>query len=276
MARRKFTMGSVFVLVALAIISLTTIYPVLFMFLSSLRTRIEYVQSPIGVPTGIFLKNYINMFISFRVLLHLKNSLLVNLAAMILTTGLGSLSAYAFAKSPFRGSRSLFLGVIAMMMVPAQVLLIPTYQIFSKLNLINHFVSLILMYTVLGLPYTIFLLKASFTAVPDEVLQAAKIDGASYLRVFTDIMLPMGKTAILTVTLLNFIWCWNELLLGLMYLSKEEMKTMSAAVATIVGRFTTNIPYLMTGLFLNLVPVIILYLIFQEHLVQGLTMGAIK
>lgn len=270
----KFTSFIIFII--LVFISVITLYPLLFMFLSSIRTKTAYLSSPMGFPENIYIKNYYKMFKIYNIFTNYRNSFICSFFSVSLTSLLASLSAYVFSKVPFKGSKIIFIFIVSLMMISGQVLIIPMYLLFSNLNLVNNYLSLIIAYTVLLSPYSIYLLTANFSGIPNEILQAAKIDGASFFRIYWSVVMPMGITAVTTVTILNFIWSWNEILLALLMLPRTNLKTLSAALATIIGKYVWDVPLLMTGLFLSIIPIMIIYLILQRYLVQGLTMGAIK
>lgn len=271
---RKMQRISLFV--TLCIMAVITLYPLFFMFVTSLKSNIGYLMNRLCLPKEIYIENYKNMLLSFNVLIYLRNSFICSGTAVLTTVFLSSLAAYIFTKKPFRGSKHIFTLVIFSMMISSQILIVPLYQIFSKMGLINNFLSLIIAYTALGLPYSIYLLSAHFRDIPDSIIEAAKIDGAGFYMTFFNIVLPIASTSIVTISILNFVWNWNELLMSMLMLSKTSVKTMSAAIATITGRFTSNIPLQMSMLIMNILPIIILYLIFQKYLVLGLSTGSNK
>lgn len=268
--------GKIVVFSLCCFFAVATLYPLLFMFMNTFRTNAEYMQAPLSLPNSLYLKNYVNMMRSYSVFQHLANSAICAVGAVCVILVLSSMSAYVFAKTPFRGSKAIFLVYVSLMMMSPMVLLIPFYMTIARLHLTNSYFGLIIAYSVMSVPYTTYFLKVTYHSIPDELIQAAKIDGAGYLRIFTSIMVPLSKTTLLTLGLLNFVWNWNELVYGLVIMQDEAMRTMPAAVATIVGRFTTNMPLLMTGLFITIIPVLICFVIFQKHLVNGVMVGAIK
>jgi ABC-type glycerol-3-phosphate transport system permease component len=264
------------ILALCSILACITVYPVVFMLLNTFRTSIEYMSAPLGLPQSLYLKNYVNMMRSYKVARHLINSGICTGGSLLLILLLSSMAAFSFTKLPFRGNKQVFLLYVSMMMMSPMVLLIPFYLVLARLHLTNSYQGLIIAYAVMCIPYTTYFLRVSYSAVPDELIQAAKVDGAGYLRIFIHIMVPLSSTTLFTLALLNFVWNWNELLYGLVIMQDEIMRTMPAAVAIIVGRYITNMPLLMTGLFLTSLPVLICFFVFQKYLVQGMMVGAIK
>ena len=139
--------------------------------------------------------------------------------------------------------------------------------------MINNYLSVILMYAVGSLPFSIFFLSASFRSIPDELIEAAKIDGATLMQVYRKIILPIGSPSILTLGILNFLSMWNELILALLLLPDENKRTITTSVAMVVGRFITNEPLLQPGLLMSSLPTIVVLIIFSKYLVKGISAG---
>jgi len=170
---------------------------------------------------------------------------------------LSSLASFALAKIPFRGRHLVSGLVVGVLLVPAQVLLIPVYLLFSRLGLINQVASVILIYTALALPFGTFFLTSSFRGIPNEIIESARLDGASLGTVYRTIILPMGRPAILTLAILSFLSMWNELLLGMMLLPDESKRLLTPTIALLLGRLLTNQPLLMAGLLISSLPTLL-------------------
>jgi ABC-type glycerol-3-phosphate transport system permease component len=216
------------------------------------------------------------MYQSYKILKLFFNSLIIVSTAIIFEIFLCSLAAYAFAKTRFKYQNLIFVFFISLMIIPFQVLMLPLYIFFAKLHQINTRTTLIVIYTAILIPFALYFLTISFRTIPDEILDAAKIDGASYFRIYWSVILPIGKSAILTLFILDYVWIWNELILAIIFLQSDELKTMTAGVATILGRYLNNQPLLLTGLLLSAIPTIVIYIIAARFLVKGLTLGAVK
>lgn len=261
------------IFIALSAVALTTLLPLLYMVMTAFKQETEYFTNPYGLPSGFYLDNFRIMIQNYGFLRSLGNSLLIVGSSLTLSLLIGSLAAFAVAKLRFRGKRAFFLFLISLQLVPGQVLLIPIYLLFSRLGMINNYLSVILMYTVGSLPFSIFFLNASFRNLPDELMEAAKIDGASFRQIYLYVILPIGSPAILTLGILNFLSMWNELILALMLLPDESKRTITSAVSMVVGRFTTNQPLLMTGLLMSSLPTVMVLIIFSRYLVKGISAG---
>ena len=169
------------------------------------------------------------------------------------------------------------MAIVSCMTIPTIILLIPIYQMMSGLKLINNYASLILYFTAEVIPFSLYLLTSNFKeAIPTECIESAKIDGAGLFSLFRHIALPLGKPAIFTLLTLNFLYIWNEFLYSMLFLQTNELRTLTVGVATIIGKRVTDMPLLYAGLFVNTIPVIVVFGISQKYLVKGLTAGAVK
>lgn len=264
------------IFLTLCAVALTTLLPLFYMAMTAFKEETEYFTNPYGLPVGINLENFRIMIVNYGFLRSLGNSVLIVGTSLTLSLLIGSLAAFAVAKLRFRGRQVFFLFLISLQLIPGQVMLIPIYLLFSRLGMINNYLSVILMYTVGSLPFSIFFLNASFRNLPDELMEAAKIDGASLGQIYLYIILPVGSPALLTLGILNFLSMWNELILALMLLPDEQKRTITASVSMVIGRFTTNQPLLMSGLLMSSLPTIIVLIMFSKHLVKGVSAGISK
>jgi len=259
------------------LIAMTSIYFLFFMIINSFKTQTDYILSPLALPKEINFSNYEMMYKSYNIVKLFANSLIIVSSAIFIEILLCSLAAYAFAKTKFKGKNLIFLFFISMMIIPFQVLMLPLYMMFAKINLINTRISLIIIYSAVLIPFALYFLTTNFRKIPNEVMESARIDGASYFRIYWSIILPIGKPALITLFILDYVWIWNELVLGLIFLQSEEVKTITVAAATILGnRYSFNHPLLLTGLFLSCLPILILYSFAARFIMKGATAGAVK
>jgi ABC-type glycerol-3-phosphate transport system permease component len=156
------------------------------------------------------------------------------------------------------------------------LLMVPIYVEMVQLGLLDTYGSVIFLYTALNLPFNVYLMTAYFRSVPDELIEAARIDGAGIHRTFQLILLPLAKPAIATLVIFNVLWAWNEFLFALLMLQSDGVKTLTVGVLQLQGRFVSDYPALMAGLLITSLPVIGAYLVFQRHLVRGIVAGASK
>lgn len=204
----------------------------------------------------------------------LVNTVWMAVAAMILTCATSSLAGYALAKKRFIGRTVIFTLIVCAMALPKQVILIPLLREMSALKLYNTLWAAI--FPIVGWPFGVFLIKQFAEGVPSEVLEAAKIDGASELRTFTQIVFPMIKPGVGALAIFTFINAWNDYFMQLIMLSSTKTLTISLGIAKLQGENATDFGLIMAGAALAAVPIIIIFLIFQKYFTKGITMGAVK
>ena len=260
----------------LAVVSITTIYPLIFMVFTALKGKREYLVNRYGCPHDPTLENFVSAWTYGKVGQYVGNSVVVVTGGVIVSWVVCCLAAYALSQLRFRGRRSAFLCIIGSMMIAPQVIIIPLYALLGRLSLLNQRPGLILVYVTFAIPFGTYLLTSFFRSVPAELGEAARVDGASHPQILWRVMVPIARPALLTLGIFNFLWMWNELLLSLLILQDDSVRTLMVGVANLRGQYTTNIPLMSAGLFLSAMPVLVVFFIFQSHLQKGMTMGAVK
>jgi ABC-type glycerol-3-phosphate transport system permease component len=259
------------------------LYPVLFLFFTSLKSDPEILAAPFSFPFPPRFENYASVIEGSRtnqsILVYFFNSVVITAGTLALLLLVSSMAGYALARGKFPGSaatQQLFLIALA---VPVHVLLIPIYFFFGELGLRNNLFGMILLYTTLGLPFTTILMRSYFVTFPRELEEAARIDGASYLRTFVSIVLPVSRGAMASMAIINIGWVWSELFFGLVLLDRLGMRTLPLAVASYKPNTMathTVVGELFAIMTLTVIPLIIFYLVFQKQIRKGMTAGAIK
>ena len=251
-------------------------YPLVWMILCSLKTNLEIFVNPWGFPSEFLYKNWEQAWVVGRLGRYYLNSIVVTVASVCLVLVVSSPAAFAFARLKFK-ARDFFLYLFLMGLVLAPILvLIPLYKLMRDIKLLNTYAGLILPYTGWGLALSIYLLRSFFLAIPEELQDAARIDGCSVFGIFWRIMLPLIKPALLTVAMINAINYWNELLLALIFMQKTEMRTLPAGLIFFSGQYVTNYSLVFAGLSIAIFPVLIVYFIFQRRVIAGILIGALK
>nr|WP_240148304.1 carbohydrate ABC transporter permease [Diaminobutyricibacter tongyongensis] len=189
------------------------------------------------------------------------------------TIVVAALAGYALAKLPVPGARYINATFVSVMLIPSQVLIIPVYLLLSDLGLVNGFAGLILVYIATGLPFTVFFLTLSFKAIPDSVLEAAKLDGAGFFRTIIAVVLPIGRASVATVAVLQFLAMWNELLFAYILLSDNSKALITPTLANIGTRLVTDQPLISAGLLITSLPPIILLVFASRYVMQGMAAG---
>ena len=262
-----------FILVVLAVVAL---YPLAFTFVNSLKTRADFAGNALGLPTGLTFENYVQTFGRMNVPQLLFNTTITTAGGLFLSTVAALFVAYAVTKLKLKGGNWVFLFIISMLVIPSQVVIYPLYETILNLGLGGTYQGLILSYAAFGLPISTYMLVAFFRAIPDELVEAARIDGASELRIMFQLMLPISTPALAAISILNFVWMWNDLLLPLVIMGGSEKTTLMVGVALLSGQYDVSIPLISAGLIVALLPVLVVYFLFQRQILSGALAGAIK
>ena len=272
---KKVTNTLVFIL--LTLMSLTFVYPLFFLAMTSVKPAAEYFQNPFALPKSINLDNFINLITRFNILDSMLNSFIVTIVSVFIIAVLGVFASFAFAKMRFRGKELIKLCIMMTLFIPMQVTMIPMYAMFSKLGLIDSYAGVIVSYVSVGLPSTIMLMTTFFKQIDNGILEAAKIDGAGYLRLTRHVIVPIGISGIIISIVTNFLMCWNDVFTPMILLPGSEKKTVMVAIASLMSSRTNLDPgYKMAGLLLSLLPTLIVYLIFQKFIMMDLSAGSVK
>ena len=272
--------GSGLLYLVLAMVSICSILPFLWVILSSLKPHEElYSKHLTFLPHTYTFGNYTQMFermVGFG--LYYRNSVLVSIGTVVLTLFIGSLAAYALSRFRFKGDRALLLIFLGTMMVPGEVGLIGQYELLSHYHLLNTLTGLTLTYSAFNLPLTIFVMHSVFLATPQELLDAARVDGCSWWESFWQIMVPMGASGLAAAGTLIFLSAWNEFIFALtMNNWSDEARTLPVGIQLLQGQSQHwDYGVLFSSVMLSFVPVIILFLLLQKYFMRGLTAGAVK
>jgi ABC-type glycerol-3-phosphate transport system permease component len=257
------------------VVLIAVVFPLFWMFYSSLKDQWQIFANPFALPEVIKFDNYINAWNAGNFNLYFLNSIIVTVPSVLGVLGVSSLAGYAFARLTFFGSRALFIFFLIGIMVPPQAVIIPAFLIVSRLGLMNNFSALILTY-LSWCPVGIFILATFFRSLPQEIEDAAKVDGASTFDVFWRIALPLAKPALATVAIFYFVWVWNDFLYPLLYLQSDTMNTIPMGLMLFNGRYRTDWGMMTAALSIAVAVPLVFYMIFQDKFVRGLTAGALK
>jgi ABC-type glycerol-3-phosphate transport system permease component len=263
--RKKMSTWALFTL--MIIVAIVMLYPFWYLVDNAFRSPGQFDRQ-----SGHSLSGWSELFANLPVGSQMINSTLVCAAAIGIILVVSTTAGFAFAKLRYRGSGTIFLLVVAALMVPLQSIVIPEYVNLAKIGLTSSYTGAVLVYAALGTPFATFLMATYYRGISDELIEAAVIDGLSYERTFLQIAIPLSLPAIATVTVLQFIQIWDDLLVGLLFLPTSQ-RTITVGLATLSAGRTTSIPALMAGSLISAIPAILVYLIFQRHLIKGLTLG---
>lgn len=266
---RQFLLG-----VVLALGGFIISFPFIWMVLSSLKPEQEVIRIPPTFwPENLTFENFVNLFENMKFMMYLKNTLIIVFFSFI-GLFLNAMAGYAFAKYNFRGRNKLFMLVLATMMIPGQVTMIPVYLILNSMQLTNTMAGIVLPGLVGA--FGIFLFKQFMETIPDEVLEAARLDGASEFRIFFTIVLPMSKPVLGVQGILTFIAGWNSFLWPLIIANDESLYTLSVGLALLKGQYGGNFALQMAGSTFMVVPIIIIFMFFQKYIIEGYNISGLK
>jgi multiple sugar transport system permease protein len=248
--------------------------PFIWMILSAFKTESEVMQIPPTLwPDKFTLENFFHLFENMNFALYLKNTIIIVLCSFI-GLFLNAMAGYGFAKFKFKGKEKLFYLVLATMMIPGQVTMIPVYLILNQMHLTNTMVGIVLPGLVGA--FGIFLFRQFMSTIPDELLEAARLDGASEFRVFMQIVLPISKPILAVQGILTFIAGWNSFLWPLIIANDESLYTLSVALSLLKGQYGGNFALQMAGSTFMVVPIIIIFILFQKYIIEGYTISGMK
>lgn len=271
---RLFTRGTL--ALVLGIYTIYQLGPFLWLATMSVRTTAEISAAPYAWPKPMHFEQFRTAWVDSDFATYFWNSALVVVSAVAVVTLVGAAAAHALARYRFRGNRIIYGILFSSIIFPPQITLISLYQILVDYNLYNSLFGLSLVYISLQLPLTVYLLEGFFARIPQDLFDAAKMDGYGDLEIFWRIVLPVGMPAIATTLILNFIQLWNEFLFAVVLITDPDKRTLPIGIRAFMGDHFQDIGMIATGVMISVIPVIIVYVFFSEKLIRGMTAGAIK
>ncbi|MDZ7373324.1 MAG: carbohydrate ABC transporter permease [candidate division KSB1 bacterium] len=275
-ARRRWTRGLIYA--ALILGSVVMLVPFYWMLVSSVMTESEVLSyPPVWIPKAWRWRNYLDAWRALPFTTFLRNTIVLTVGRMIPLLFSCSLVGFAFARLRARGKDFLFLLMLATMMLPSQVTMIPLYIGFAKIGWVNTFKPLIVP-SFFGMPFYIFMMRQFFMTIPIELDESARIDGASTLTIFLRIILPLSKPALAAMAIFVFMWSWNDFFLPLVYLHKTEMYPLALGLQLFrsYGEYLTRWEYIMAGSVAMALPPLAVFFLSQRYFVQGVTLTGMK
>ncbi|MGH3005845.1 MAG: carbohydrate ABC transporter permease [Gaiellaceae bacterium] len=264
--------------VILVAVGLFWLVPTIGLFLISLMSPADFNEMGwwgiLTEPSVITLENYREILGDGPIRSSLLTTIYIAIGGTVLPIFIAALAGYAFAWLDFPGRDWLFILVIALLVVPLQMALIPMFEIYNNLGIFDTVISIALFHTAFGLPFAIFLLRNFFIGIPKELLEAARIDGASELRIFFRLILPLGLPAIASLAIFQFLWSWNDLLVALVF--GRETQPITVAIFSQLRQFGANIELIAPATFVSLAIPLVVFFAFQRYFVQGLLAGSVK
>lgn len=274
---RKIKYWKIAITVVIFLFAITMVMPFLWMLSSSAKIESDVFTFPIQwIPKRWnLIHNYKTVWGNqYNFGLYYWNSIKVTILTCFFQVAISAMAGFAFAKINFKYKNQIFLLFLATMMIPEQVTIVPQFMILNKLNLYDTHSGLILVgsFSIFG----IFFLRQYMMSIPDSILDAAKMDGAGYIRIFTQIMLPMSKPAISTLAILKFVWTWNDYMHPLIFLNSQKLFTIQLGMKSFVTDYSTDYALMMAAAVSAILPLIIIFIIGQKNVIEGITNGAVK
>jgi N,N'-diacetylchitobiose transport system permease protein len=260
------------------IFSVIWVFPVYWMINTAFKSRSEVMTAtPIFFSHHPTLDNFVNAFVQSDFLVDLRNSVIVVVSAVVLSIVLGAFASAALSRFRFHGRRTIMVLILAVQMLPGTALLIPTFLVFNRLNLIGTYLGLILAYVAAVLPFSIWVMRGFFITIPYELEEAAMIDGAGSWRILRSILFPLVMPGVIATSIFAFITAWNDYLVAYTFMKDQSMYTLPVWLASFSNPVTgTDFGGQMAASVLFSLPVVIFFLLIQRHLVAGISAGAVK
>ncbi|WP_253957904.1 carbohydrate ABC transporter permease [Metabacillus halosaccharovorans] len=261
----------------LAVIGVFQVYPLIWLFFFSLKDNQEvFSNSPFALPTNPKWENYTTVWTEGNISLYFFNSVWITVLAVVLTVLLASFVTFAITRMKWKLNK-LVLGLFMVgLMIPVHSTLIPLFDFFLKLNLIDHPLSVVLSYVAFNLPITIMILMGFYYTLPREVEEAAVIDGCSIHRIFFQITLPMTAPVLSTTVIINMIYNWNEFIFINTFISSDKYKTLTVGIQNFIGQYMTEWGAIGATLMISIIPILIAFFFFSNRIVEGIAAGSVK
>lgn len=256
-----------------------SLFPFLWQIITSIKSSSEVIVSPaVYWPAHPTFAAYLKIFTTRPFAAYIGNSLVVALGTTLACTVVGSLAAYAFSRLKLTGGKAALNAILVISLFPPTLLVVPLKKVIETLGLLNNPLALILSYTALNLPFSIWVLRTFFAQIPADIEEAALVDGMSRWQILWKIILPLSAPAIATTAILVFIFSWNEFLLALTFISQDSARTVPVGIAILSGVTVYEVPWdqISAAVVVTTLPVVVMCLAFQKRIIEGLTAGAVK
>ncbi|MBD5499236.1 MAG: carbohydrate ABC transporter permease [Lachnospiraceae bacterium] len=275
-AHKKAVLGKVIVYIILILIAVVMIIPFLWMLSASIKSDREVFQmNPfVWIPENPKISNYKDIWTKIPFLKFVENTVYLTIVVTFLQLLTSSFAAYSFAKLHFRHKNGLFLAYIATIAMPWQVYMVPQFIMMRKMGLNDKLLAIICLQAFSA--FGVFMMKQFYEGIPDDLCEAARIDGMSEYRIYAKIMLPLSKPALSTLTIFTFVTTWNDYLGPLIYLKTQEKKTIQLGLKMFISQYSSDYGLIMAGSVLSLVPVLIVFLCLQKYFVEGVAATGLK
>ena len=266
----------VFTNLIMILYSITCIYPIVWIFYSSIKTNRDFQNNILGFPKTFEIENYIYVLTSGKIGMYMFNTIRNTAISLIFIIFFAFINGYFISRFKFRGRRILYSLYMLGMLVPIHALLIPLYILFSRTGLANNWYTVALPNITFGLPTALFLVESYIGTVPIELEEAALIDGSGFSRTLFTIIFPLITPILATIGIISFFTCWNEFSFSLVLLKSQNLFSLPLGLTLFKGIYQSNYPRMMTTMVIALAPALVIYIAFAKKIIQGMMAGAIK
>ena len=266
----------VLLLTALALYTCYSAGPFLWIGVMSFRTTSEISADPYALPGTMHWEKYLQAWTTSNYATYFWNSTIVVVTAVVALTIIGAMAAHCLARYRFPGNRLVLFIIFSTLIFPPQITIIALFQVLVDYGIYDTLFGLTLVYIAIQLPLTVYILEGFFARIPQDLYDAAKLDGYGHMEIFWRLTLPIGMPAVATTVILNFISLWNEFLYAVVLITEESNRTLPLGIQKFMGDQLEDIGMISTGLMIAIVPVVVIYGFFSERLIQGMTAGAVK
>lgn len=276
MRTRKFFLSRVIIQLLFITLAFSIIFMFYYMVTNSFKSKLEFAQSQYSLFSRVNIDNYVKAWFYDGIGVALWNTLILSTGTAAITLLVGSLAAYALSVLKFKRNRIFLRCVVALMYVAPMGLIIPLFIWMGRLNLVDNLYMMILIYSGLYTPFSIFMLRTYFSAVSSNIIDACRIDGCSDLRILFEMVIPLSKAGLLLLGVFNFYYVWSNLLFSLIFLRSPENITLMVAIGQYSGRYVSEVPTRMATLVVATTPLVIMFFFVRKHFVRGATMGSFR
>jgi len=256
--------------------SIITVSPVAWILVTSFKSNKEIRESALGFPARIRFENYVGAWTGAHFDRYFVNSVIIGVLTVAIVLTVGSLAAFAFARMRFAGNRVIFFIIFIGLTFPVTARIGPLLTLMYKLGLVDSRWALVFAYAAGSMPFSILMMRSFFRQFPEELEQAARIDGCSSLQFFLQVLLPLSTPALVTLGIFTFMGAWNEFMIALLLISKNALRTLPLGLMAFQSEYTTDFALSIAGINITAIPVILIYVLFQRSFIEGITAGALK
>lgn len=275
MSKKKMKKYMVFICILVALILFMV--PFFILVINTFKTTAEFTKMPFELPTTFNFDNYILAIERMDFFNALKNTAIITVSAVVLNTLVSTMTGYLFARKRWKINKIVMIAFLASMVAPFQVYMIPLVRIYGGMfGLSNNLLMVAFIATGLNIPFAVFLYQGFVEGIPEELDEAARIDGCSFTRIYFNVILPLLKPIIITVVVFVALGVWNDFLMSSLFLTKMETRTLAIATQTFLTNHTAEYAPMMAGLLLGIIPVLLFYLAGQKYIIEGVVAGSVK